>query len=194
MESNRTTSKPKRRLYVFLSALAWGIVSAVIIAYFFFSAFFPEYAPIVLGAAGIAILVIPAFTGFLMGIMLSDYEEKVVIYGSFFVTLFAIVLIFVVLFLPLITGIAADVSELTSGDERRQAVVLSSIFILPIALVGGIAGKAFGDTYLPSDEERALRRMLAKDTKRWHEMLQAYSREKEKEKEQEETPEEKPPE
>ncbi|MFQ6060140.1 MAG: hypothetical protein ACE5KV_02445 [Thermoplasmata archaeon] len=168
----------RKRLYAAFSVLAWGVVSGVIVAYFFFSSFFPEFSLIVVGDVGIAILVVPAFCGFVLGIMLSEYEERVVIYGSFLLTAVSMILIFLVLFLPLITGIAADISQLGSTDEERQAVVLSAIFILPISLIGGVAGKAFGETYLPSEEERALRRMLIQETEKWHEMLQAYRREK----------------
>ncbi|MFQ5884612.1 MAG: hypothetical protein ACE5IO_05870 [Thermoplasmata archaeon] len=166
--------RPKKWIYAVLHSIVWGAASGVIVAYFFFSAFFPEFTPFPSGDVGIAILVAPAFCGFIMGIMLSEYEMNVVVYASFVLTMISLAFIFLTVFLPLITGTVTDIAYLASGEQERQAIVLSSIFVLPISVIGGIFGKAFGDNYLPSDEERAIRRMLAKDTKKWHEMLQAY--------------------
>lgn len=192
-ESSPFELKPVKRSYVVFAVLGWTLASAVIITYFFFSTFFPEFSPIDPGDAGIAFLVVPAFCGFVTGAMLSEFDEKVAVYGSFILTGMAIVLIFVVLFLPLITGTVQDMTQLGSTDQERQSIVLSSIFILPISLIGSIAGKAFGEVYLPSDEDRIARRLLIKDTKRWHDMLQSYIREKTRKDEEEiKEPEEEP--
>jgi hypothetical protein len=173
--------------------LGWSLASAVVITYFFFSTYFPEFSPIGPGDAGIAFLVVPGFCGFVIGAMLSELEEKIAVYASFVLTGMSIGLIFVVLFLPLITGTVADMSQLGSSDQERQSIVLTSIFILPISLIGSVAGKAFGEVYLPSDEDRVARRLLIKDTKRWHNMLQSYIREKiRKEEEEIKEPEEGP--
>ncbi|UCD91661.1 MAG: hypothetical protein JSV43_05270 [Methanobacteriota archaeon] len=173
-ESLRTIPKPKKRLYAVLHSIVWGTASGIIVANFFFSAFFPEFTPFPALDVGIAILVVPAFCGFIMGIMLNEYEMRIAIYASFLMTMISLAFIFVTVFLPIITGTVTDIVQLASGEEQRQALVLSSIFVLPISVIGGIFGKAFGDVYLPSDEERTLRRMLAKDTKLWHRLLQKY--------------------
>lgn len=192
-ESSPIELKPVKRSYVVLMVLGWTLASAVIITYFFFSTFFPEFSPIDPGDAGIAFLVVPGFCGFVTGAMLSEFDEKVAVYSSFILTSMAIGLIFVVLFLPLITGTVQDMTQLGSTDQERQSVVLSSIFLLPISLIGSIAGKAFGEVYLPSDEDRIARRLLIKDTKRWHDMLQSYIREKiRKDEEEIKEPEEEP--
>jgi hypothetical protein len=173
--------------------LVWGLASAVVVTYFFFSAFFPEFSPIDPGDAAFAFLVIPGFCGFVMGAMLSEFEEKISIYGSFILTAMAVGLIFVILFLPLITGTVEEMSQLGSSDQERQAVVFSSIFILPVSLIGSVAGKAFGEAYLPSEEDKVARRLLIKDTKKWHEMLQSYIHEKvKKDREDVEDPDKKP--
>ncbi|MCK4444502.1 MAG: hypothetical protein KAW09_08160 [Thermoplasmata archaeon] len=176
-----------------LSVIVWGTSSAVIVAYFFFSAFFPEFSPFGGGDVGTATLVIPAFCGFLMGLVMNEYDMKEIIYASFVLTVLSLVLIYVTLFFPMITGTATDVGQLASVEEQRQAIVLYAMFILPVSVIGGVLGNAFGASYLPSDEERALRRMLAKDTQKWHYMLQSYLRErarkdKEERKETEEEP------
>jgi len=130
-----------------------------------------------------------------MGIMLNEFDLKEIVYGCFVLTFLSITLIFVALFFPLITGTATDVAQLASGEQERQAIVLSAIFILPTSVIGGVMGKAFASAYLPSDEERALRRLLIEDTEKWHDMLQAYLRERVKREEEERRkPEEKPPE
>ncbi len=177
MESNRISKAPKMS-HMILSVIIWGIASAVIVGYFFFSAFFPEFTPFGGGDVGTAILVIPAFCGFLMGVVMNEYDMKEIIYGCFVLTVLSMVLIYVTLFFPMIMGTATDVGQLASGEEQRQAIVISAIFVLPVSVIGGVLGKAFGSSYLPSDEERALRRLLAKDTQKWHEMLQAYLRER----------------
>jgi hypothetical protein len=192
-ELNPVDQEPVKRSYVILMVLGWALASAVVIAYFFFSTFFPEFSPFAPGDAGIAFLVVPGFCGFVIGTMLSEFEEKVAVYGSFILTAMSIGLIFVVLFLPLITGTVGDMAQLGSSDQERQSIVLTSIFILPISLIGSIAGKAFGEAYLPSDEDRVARRLLIKDTKKWHDMLQEYIREKiKKDKEEVEKPDEEP--
>ncbi len=194
VQSSRTP-EVRKWYHVVLSVLVWGSASAVIVAYFFFSAFFQEFAPFGGGDVGTAILVIPAFCGFLMGVVMNEYDMKEIIYGCFILTVMSLVLIYITLFIPLITGTATDISQLASGEEQRQAVVLSAIFILPVSVIGGVIGKAFGTSYLPSDEERALRRLLSRDTQRWHDMLQSYLREKiKKDKEEMEGKEEEKPE
>ena len=192
LQSNHT-SKPRKAYHVVLSALLWGTSSAVIVAYFFFSAFFPEFSPFGGGDVGTAILVIPAFCGFLMGLVMNEYAMKEIIYGCFVLTVLSLILIYITLFIPMITGTANDVAQLASGEEERQAIVLSAIFILPVSVIGGVLGKAFGTSYLPSDEERAIRRFLARDTRRWHEMLQTYLREKVRKEEEEKKKAKEPP-
>jgi hypothetical protein len=190
-ESSLTTPRARSGYYVALLVVLWASASAVIITYFFFASFFPEFAPLDPGDIGLAILVVPGFCGFVMGVMLSEFEEKVSVYGSFVLTLISVGLIFLVLFLPLLTGTVDDMAQLGSSDEDRQAMVFSGIFVLPISLIGTVAGKAFGEVYLPSDEERAARRFLVGDTQKWHEMLQSYVREKtKKEKDEIEKPDE----
>ena len=184
-ESSPIELRPVKRSYVVLMVLGWTLASAVIITYFFFSTFFPEFSPIGPGDPGIAFLVVPGFCGFVIGAMLSEFEEKVALYGSFLITAMSIGLLIVVLFLPLITGTVEDMTHLGSTVQERQFYVLSSIYILPISLIGSIAGKAFGEVYLPSDEDRIARRLLIKDTKRWHDMLQSYIREKMRKEEEE---------
>lgn len=192
-ESIPIESKPVKRSHVVLMVLGWSLASAVVITYFFFSSFFPEFSPIGTGDVGIAFLVVPGFCGFVLGAMLSEFEEKVALYGSFLLTAMSIGLLIVVLFLPLITGTVEDMRQLGSTVQERQFFVLSSIYILPISLIGSIAGKAFGEIYLPSDEDRIARRLLIKDTKRWHDMLQSYIREKTRKDEEEiKEPEEEP--
>jgi len=194
-ESIRTIPRPRKGIYAVLHSIVWGTASGVIVAYFFFSAFFPEFSPFPTGDVGFAFLAVPVFCGFIMGVMLSEYELNVVIYASFVLTMISLAFIFLTVFLPLITGTVTDIAHLASGEQQRQAIVLSSIFVLPISVIGGIFGKAFGDSYLPSDEERAIRRMLAKDTRKWHEMLQTYFEEKrEEEKKERRAKEEKAPE
>lgn len=164
-------------------------------SYFFFTAFFPEFSPFPGTDVGIAMLVAPAFCGFMMGIMLSEYEMKIAIYGAFVLTVISLAFILVTVLLPMITGTVSDIVQLASSEQERQAIVLSSIFILPTSVIGGVFGKAFGDAYLPSEEERILQRMLIKDTKRWHEMLRAYFQKKtEEEKVEKKAEEEKGPE
>jgi hypothetical protein len=193
MESNRTRNAPKRS-YKILSVIVWGTSSAVIVAYFFFSAFFPEFSPFGGGDIGTATLVIPAFCGFLMGLVMNEYDMKEIVYACFVLTVLSLVLIYVTLFFPMITGTAADVGQLASVEEQRQAIVLYAMFILPVSVIGGVLGNAFGTSYLPSDEERELRRLLAKDTEKWHEMLQSYLRERRrKDKEKEEEPDKERP-
>jgi hypothetical protein len=192
-ESIPVDDKPIKRSYIALTVLGWALVSAVIITYFFFSTYFPEFSPIAPGDAGIALLVVPGFCGFVFGMLVSELEEKVAVYGSFVLTGMSIGLIFTVLMLPLITGTVEDMSNLGSSDQERQSIVLTSIFIMPISLIGCIAGKAFGEAYLPSDEDRKARELLIKDTKKWHDMLQTYIQEEGMEDKKEvETPDEEP--
>lgn len=186
MEFQSNHTRETRKWYhAVLSVIVWGTSSAVIVAYFFFSAFFPEFSPFGGGDVGTAILVIPAFCGFLMGLVMNEYAMKEIIYGCFVLTVLSLVLIYITVFIPMITGTATDVGQLASGEAERQAIVLSAIFILPVSVIGGVLGKAFGISYLPSDEERALRRLLAKDTKKWHDMLQSYLHERIRKEEEE---------
>jgi hypothetical protein len=161
-----------------LAVILWSAIGGVIMAFIFTSAFLPAFSPIAMGAFQ-AVILGPLLCGFVVGALLANLEIHNVEYAAILMAIIAMALIFVMMFVPMLTGTAQSLLQLPTSDISRQAMILSSVFLIPFSMMGAVLGKAFGEVALPSDEEVMLRRRLLEETREWHEMLRRHGKERE---------------
>ena len=149
--------------------LAWSFLGALIVAAFFIAAFFGDFGPIRFTDPGIAILFMPLFTAFILGMLLTRYELIVAVIAALFTTTLAVVLVVLFLVAPLMAGVVTEGASLQQFVLQR--VALSAVLLFPLVLLGCVVGRAIGEKILPPEETRKRREELAVETRAWHEQL-----------------------
>ncbi len=155
---------------LYLGGLLWAGVGAVVIAFVFTSAFMRTFTPIPMDAFN-AVVIGPLFVGFVVGALLTEADIRGIAYAAILTAILSMALIYVMMFIPMITGTATNMLQLPMTDFERQAIILSSVFLIPLTIMGTILGKAFGEMALPSDEEVERRRLILRETREWHALL-----------------------
>jgi hypothetical protein len=140
-------------------------------ATFFFISFFPEYSPFAEGEIGFSVIFLPITVSFVVGLLANEFDVPVMVLISILLVIISVVIAFLAVYSPLLSGVVGDPRLLPSSDEQRMSMVFSSLFILPLTLIGSVLGKAVGAVVLPSDKELAERRMLIDRTRKWHDAL-----------------------
>ncbi len=152
-----------------LTTLFWTLIGSIIITYFFISTFLSEYSPLPLNDAS-SMFFGPLFCGIMIGIILKESEMPALTYSTILITLFSLLFIFLLVISPILIGLPVLLNTLITIDVIKY-MALSSIFILPMTLIGMIMGKALGETlFLTRDEKKELGR-LRDETMKWHEEL-----------------------
>ena len=160
-----------KALRSFSLVLLWTVCGSVTMAAFFFVSFFPEFSPFPEGEIGFSIIFLPMTISFVVGLLANEYEVPAMVLLAIVLVVISVIIAFLAVYFPVIDGTVADARFLPSSDEQRMSMVFSALFIIPLALIGTVLGKAVGDVILPSEEEIAERRLLIERTRRWHEDL-----------------------
>ncbi len=147
----------------------WCFLGALIVAAFFIAAFFGDFGPIRFQDPGIAILFMPLFTAFILGLLLTRFELLASVIAALVTTTLAIVLVVLFLVAPLLSGVATEGASLQQFVVQR--VALSALLLFPLILLGCVVGRAVGDRILPPEETRKRREALSAETRAWHEQL-----------------------
>lgn len=149
--------------------VAWSFLGALIVAAFFIAAFFGDFGPIRFTDPGIAILFMPLFTAFILGMLLTRYELVVSVIAALFTTTLAVALVVLFLLAPLMAGVVTEGASLQQFVLQR--VALSAVLLFPLILLGCVVGRAIGERILPPEETRKRRDALAAETREWHAQL-----------------------
>lgn len=148
-------------------------------ATFFFISFFPEYSPLAETEIGFSIIFAPVTISFIVGLLANEYEVSVMVLLSLALVAITVIIAFLVVYSPLLAGVVSDPIYLPSTDEQRISMVFSSLFIIPLTIIGTVLGKAVGRVVLPSEEEILERELLMIRTREWHERLAGREEESE---------------
>ncbi|MCK4367186.1 MAG: hypothetical protein KAW84_04500 [Thermoplasmata archaeon] len=172
-------SVDRQSVYRASLALLWTFCGATTMASFFFISFFPEYSPFGVGEIGFSIMFLPITVSFVVGLLVNEFDVPAVVLISILLVVISVVIAFLAVYSPQVSGIVVDAGDLPSSDEQRMSMVFSALFILPLTLIGTVLGKAVGAVVLPSEEELIERRWLIERTRKWHEALAARDEEPE---------------
>ena len=149
--------------------LAWSALAGVIVAAFFISSFFADFAPLQLGDPGVVILFLPLFTAFILGLLLVDYELVQTVIAALLATGIAVGLVMGFMFAPLLGGVAVEGALFQQFILQR--VALSAVLLFPLVLLGTVVGRAVGERILPPEEVRKRQKALMDETREWHDRL-----------------------
>ncbi|MCK5548472.1 MAG: hypothetical protein KAI64_05625 [Thermoplasmata archaeon] len=147
----------------------WSLMGALVVTYFYISIFLSEFSPLPLRDAS-TMFFGPLFCGIILGIVLKDSEMPTLTYSTVLMTFFTLLFIFLLVILPYLLGIPV-LSYILVSMGLLGFLTYSSIFILPMSLIGVIIGKALGETLFLTQTEREDLRHLKEETKKWHEEL-----------------------
>ena len=150
--------------------LLWVLVGALVIAGFFLVAYFRAYSPVEVGDPGAFILFVPLFTGFMLGLLLTDEEIVVAAGAGVLSAVLAIALIGGFLFAPVFAGVATPDRAFVGASAPQ--IMFSTILLFPLVVVGSAIGRGIGDLFLPSPRLKAQLDALREETRRWHEALE----------------------
>ena len=148
--------------------LLWSVLCGVIVAAFFVSAFFADFAPIQVGDPGTVILFMPLFAAFILGLLLVDFELVHTVLAALLATGVAIGLVLGFMFAPAIAGVEV-------GPPPYQGA-FASVLLFPLILLGTVVGRAIGERILPPQAILDRQKALMAETREWHEQLSKSER------------------
>ncbi|MFQ6106277.1 MAG: hypothetical protein ACE5QF_01620 [Thermoplasmata archaeon] len=170
----------RKSVYSGLLAVLWTFCGAITMASFFFISFFPEYSPFAEGEIGFSVIFAPLAVSFMVGLLANEHNVSVMILLSISIVFIAAVIAFLAVYAPILSGIVSNATYLPSTDEQRMSMVFSTLFIIPLTVIGTVLGKAVGGVVLPSEEELIERKLLIERTREWHERMARRDPESEK--------------
>ena len=129
-------------LWVGLAAFTMGTFVAV--------AHYAAYGPILPLGVGETILTVPLLVGIALGLLFHRVEPAALVLRGFVACAGAIVLIVVTLYAPVLAGITPSLADLGSEDAARLASVFTSLFILPVHLLGNVVGRGIAEVFPPA--------------------------------------------
>lgn len=168
-------------IFAALQVILWTSCGALTLATLFFISFFPEYSPFASMDIGFNIIFAPIAVSFMVGLLANEQSVPVMILLSLTLVFISVIIAFLAVYSPLVSGIVGDAAYLPSTDEQRMSMVFTTLFIIPLTIIGTVLGKAVGGVVLPSEEELLERRMLREQTLEWHERLTTRDEEPETE-------------
>lgn len=171
----------RKSIFSALQAILWTSCGALTLATLFFISFFPEYSPFASMEIGFNVIFAPLAVSFMVGLLANEQRVPVMVLLSLVLVFITVVIAFLAVYSPVVSGIVGDASYLPSTDEQRMSMVFTTLFIIPLTIIGTVLGKAVGGVVLPSEEELLERRMLREKTIEWHERLATRDEEPEAE-------------
>jgi len=106
-----------------------------------------DYGPAAALDVGATTILAPLVTGVALGLLLTAAEPQPVILRGFAASLGAIVFVGVTLFAPVWAGAAPGLESLGTRDLARLAALFTSLFIVPVHLMGNVIGLALQDIW-----------------------------------------------
>ncbi len=129
-----------------LLTASWITVASVAMGSLVSIAHLQEYAPPVLLGVGETILSVALSVGILLGLIFSREDISFVITMGVLASLGAYIFTLITVHTPVLAGIVPDIANL-GGGQLIRAGLLTSIFILPLNLLGSVAGRLLGERF-----------------------------------------------
>ncbi|MFQ5870914.1 MAG: hypothetical protein ACE5IB_01985 [Candidatus Geothermarchaeales archaeon] len=122
----------------------WMAAASIAMGSFIAVAHFQDFRPPLVLGVGEAILSVSLGVGALLGLLSSRDDISIVIARSFVASIGAFIFIVLTVFAPVLAGVVPDLGFL-GGGQLVRASLLTSIFILPLNLLGSVFGSILGE-------------------------------------------------
>ena len=130
-------------VFVVLAGFSMGTLVAV--------ANFADYGLLLSLDVGGTIIFVALAAGIAIGLRLRDVEPQYLVLAGFVGSSIAIVIVLISVFAPVFAGV---VPALGPSDSARAVIIFVSLFLIPLHLVGCVAGYALADFLAPEGLRR----------------------------------------
>ncbi len=130
-------------VFVVLAGFSMGTLVAV--------ANFADYGLLLSLDVGGTIIFVALAAGIAIGLRLRDVEPQYLVLAGFVGSSMAIVIVLISVFAPVFAGV---VPALGPSDSARAVIIFVSLFLIPLHLVGCVAGYALADFLAPEGLRR----------------------------------------
>ena len=130
-------------VFVVLAGFSMGTLVAV--------ANFADYGLLLSLDVGGTVIFVALAAGVAIGLRLRDAEPQYLVVAGFVGSSIAIVIVLISVFAPVFAGV---VSALGPSDSARAVIIFVSLFLIPLHLVGCVAGYALADFLAPEGLRR----------------------------------------
>jgi len=111
---------------------------------------FADYGLLLGLDVGATILFVALATGVAIGLRLRDVEPQYLVVAGFVGASIAIVIVLLSVYAPVFAGVVPGLEALGPSDSSRAVVIFVSLFLIPLHLVGCVAGYALADFLAPA--------------------------------------------
>lgn len=132
--------------FVVLAAVSMGTLVAV--------ANFADYGPLVVLDVGATTILTGLGAGIALGLVLRNTTPQYLVLAGFLGSCFAVAIVFLTVYAPVLAGVVPGLEILGSTDTARLAIMFTSLFLIPIHVVGCVVGYALADFFAPAEFER----------------------------------------
>jgi len=133
-------------IFVVLAGFSMGTLVSV--------ANFADYGLLVSLDVGGTIIFVALAVGIAIGLRLRDAEPQFLVLAGFVASSIAIVIVLISVYAPVFAGVVPGLEALGPSDSVRAVIVFASLFLIPIHLVGSVAGYALADFLAPEGLRR----------------------------------------
>lgn len=111
---------------------------------------FSDYGPLVGLEMGSTIIGVSLVGGVLLGLLSRDEEPGPLILRAFLASVIAIAMVALTVLAPVLAGVLSSLEDLGSSGTSRLALIFTSLFIVPMVVVGAMIGYALADYFAPA--------------------------------------------
>ena len=128
-------------IFVVLAGFSMGTLVVV--------ANFADYGLLVSLDVGATIIFVGIGAGIAIGLRLRDAEPQYLVLAGFVGSSIAIVIVLISVYAPVFAGVVPGLEALGPSDSTRAVIIFVALFLIPIHLVGCVAGYALADFLAP---------------------------------------------
>ncbi len=133
----------------------WLSLDATTMGTFVAVAHYADYNPLIPIGVGETILGIPLLTGLALGLLLRKDEPQAIALKGFLACIGAMIFVVLTVYLPVLAGIVTSLGDLGPTDSARIGALFTSLFIIPIHLLGTMIGRGLAELFPSAVDPRA---------------------------------------